>query len=584
MMVFIAQFFKREKLEKVYSKIRHFFFYKDESCKVKYNLIFSICIFCFFFLADFVLVLLDRMNFVPEFILSAIIIIACFLFSFCNLYLKVVISTIVFIFLLINVNCITYIGRHITYDEIRKIFIDTGDIGSNFIDVWWIEPFIILPYLVVLFLSVKWRKKFYKSVFIDVLILYGFYWIYKIALPMDNRHKLPVGSKPTIINSFRVIPYFLVHFKDPVDNKYPEEVKKPYKIELVNKNTPRVVFLIWGESTNAEYQSFLGDSKFLKGFKTTPKIQSLIDNEKDKYVAMKAISSGCETQGSTELFFNLFAEPMNFTEVASSYKQNIFDLAKANGYYTHFLSADKSNVMEIGQMHADQLINRDTHMSLLERDRDDYLLKKMYELDLSKGKHFVVIQFQTAHERFEESYYHHKEFEVFKPNINDDRRTDFRKKYKNAMLRLDDMVYQVINFAKKNGAEYVFYTSDHGDALGVDYNNNDGKEYGHGRLGFIDMVVPFLLYQKKPDLNISKKLLEKKVLTHIEISELLVNILGYKIERPNKENDIFYMYGSVPFNKHSLMKQIKRTNGEMEELYHGTMADFFKQKYNFLSE
>ena len=101
MMIVIAQFFKRDKLENVYSKIRHFFFYKDEFCKVKYNLIFSICIFGFFFLADFVLVLIDRMNFVPEFILSAIIIVACFLFSFCNLYLKVVISTIVLIFLFI---------------------------------------------------------------------------------------------------------------------------------------------------------------------------------------------------------------------------------------------------------------------------------------------------------------------------------------------------------------------------------------------------------------------------------------------------------------------------------------------------
>ena len=568
---------------KIKNRILLFLIKRQEQSAIKYNFIFAVAFLIMLYLGDVFLTLIGRTNIVIEFILTFIIFFASFVLSFCNKYVKIIITTIAMIFVAINLNCITYFNSPLTIDQIYAAFKEYGDVFDCFDQVWFIEFFILIPYALVIFLSIFYDKKYYRSSFSLWLLLYGFYWVYLLAMRGQYLYAVPIKTRVSVINSFRTIPWFLTHFNLKPDDDFPEETRKPYEIKKVNKNTPRVMFLIWGESTNPNYLSLFGKSRFIDDLKTTPKLEKIIANEKDKYTVLKAISSSSFTCPSTTLFFNLLHTPGNLFEIAHTEKQNLFTLAKQNGYKTHWLSVSASNVMETGAMPAEHIVAKDTHAPLPENKRDDYLLNEVKKLDLSEGKHFVVIQFHSLHETYDDNYaLHRDEYEYFKLSKNDDRRTNSRKRYINNVMYLDYLLTETIKTAKEKDADYVVYTADHGECLGTDLTDlKDGDYYGHGKLGFCCMVVPFVFYQKNPDLSLKRSLEDKKVSTHYEISSLVANLLGYDVKRPNEEKDIFFMYQAFPARKSVEFKKVKREDGWFKELYQGTVLDYLIKTYNF---
>ena len=127
-----------------------------------------------------------------------------------------------------------------------------------------------------------------------------------------------------------------------------------------------------------------------------------------------------------------------------------------------------------------------------------------------------------------------------------------------------------------------FYTADHGEIIGTNYNGDKDEElYGHNRLGFGDMIVPFILWQKYPNQKLFSEIKEKKIMTNYEVSKIVANTLGYNVKNPNEQKDIFFMYSSSYFRKNMQIKKVKRVNGWFQELYHGTMVDYFQKTYNF---
>ena len=554
---------------------------------IRYNFFFTVAMLLMLYAGDFVLIALGRSYVAIEIVITLIIIISCFTLSFCNKYIKVILSTLIIVPIAMNLNCITYFGTPMGIEEIYKSFTAQGDIFESFSYVWWIEPFIIIPYILVIFLSIYFDKKYYRSTFAMLLLFYGLLWVYILAKRAYNKDDIlyatPLPTRATVINTFRTFPFALLHYGKEEDNEYPEEVLKPYNIKLVNKNSPRIIFVIWGESTQADYLSLYGKSRFIGDLINTPKLETMISNEKNKFTVLKALSSGCETEGSTTLFFNLLHEPTNLIAMAKGNKQNLFTLAKQNGYTTHWLSVSGTNVMSTGGMPADHVVTQNTHIALPESYRDDYLLEQIKKLDLSQGKHFVVVQFHSLHERYHDNYANHKdEFEHFKITSQDSRITSARKRYINNVFYLDYLLSETINFAKQNDVDYIFYTADHGETIGTDYSGEeDGIEFGHGRLGFADMIVPFLMYQKDPDRQLQKKIEAKRIMTHYETSILVANALGYEVKRPNEEKNMFFMYGSTPFNKATKIKKVKRVNGVFKEIYSGRVLDYFVEHFNF---
>ena len=556
---------------------------KQQQNTIKYNLLFSVAVVFMIYIGDLFLMLTGRSHVVFPILTSIIILAACFALSFCNKYIKILIATVVIIPIAINLNCITYFEAPITVDQIYAALKNNDDVFDAFSYVWFIEPFIIIPYVLVIFLSFFYDKRYYKSTFAMLLLFYGFYWIYILAARGGYLYPVPVKTRISVVNSFRTFPWIIIHYSAKPDNDFPEAVKKPYEIKLVNKNTPRIIFLIWGESTNVDYLSLFGESRFIQGLNTTPELEKIILEQKNNYTVMKSVSSSYFTEPSTTLFFNLLHTPGNLFEIAKGNKQNLFTLAKENGYKTHWLSVSATNIMSTGGMPADNVITKDTHVVLPESQRDDYLLEQIKKLDLSDGKHFVVVQFHSLHERYDDNYGQHKDqFEYFKPNKNDDRRTSSRKRYINNVLYLDYLLSETINFAKQNDADYIFYTADHGECIGTDLTGKeDGDVYGHGSIGRCSAIVPFVMYQKKPDLFLKRWFEQQKITTHYEISSAIARVLGYNVKRPNEEKDVFFIYASFPARKNINVIKLKRRNGEFTQLYNGTILDYFIQTYNF---
>lgn len=558
---------------------------KNNDCHIKHNIFFTIAFLSLLMGGDIFLTATGRTNVVFEPIIGFIIIISCFSLSFCKEIIKNIISTLAMIPIATNLIHIAYFGVPIDIDGIYKIFTETGDILECWKHIVFILPFIFIPYAIVIFLSHKYDKKCYHSTFLTLLLLYALSWIYICAKYPRNitTYGTPIPTRLTAINSFRTFPYFLINLSKKEDNDYPQETIKPYEIKLVNKNSSRVIFIIWGESTQADYLSLFGKSRFIDNLNDMPNMTKMINKNKNHYIFTKNLSNGCETMGSTTLFFNLLQEPTNVNFYAKGNRQNIFTLAKQNGYTTHWFSAAQTNIMTTGAMPADNAVTRNTHTTLPDGKRDDYLLEKIKKLDLSKGKHLVVVQFNSLHVGYAENYSRHKDkFEYFKVKNEDDKTTTMRKEYINNIFYLDYLLSEVFNFAQKNGAEQIFYTADHGEIIGTNYNGDkDAEIYGHNKLGFGDMIVPFILWQKYPNKKLFNEIKEKKIMTNYEVSKLVANALGYSVKNPNEQKDVFFMYSASYFRKDMQIKKVKRVNGWFQELYHGTMIDYFKKTYNF---
>ncbi len=502
----------------------------------------------------------------------------CCLSSFASVGLKVLLLLLVCLPQMANVGYIAYSGIPAGCDELYKALTEFDDVGKNISVVLKILPFLLIPFALSSFLVFKWRKLFHTSHFFNVILVVVFVKLFHMAYTSDFLYAVPVKSRLTIINTMRVLPYCITHANDKGDFEYPDDVIGGVRTELKTTKTPRVILLLWGESTNADFLTYLGETRFTKGLNTTPNILKILKEKSKNFVALKAISGSVATRASTTLFFNLIGYPTNFREVAKSGKQNLFTLAKNSGYKTYWLSAFETNLTEGGGFKADIFISKDTHAPLSDGERDDYLLDKIRKIDISQGKHFIGIQFNACHDRYISNYANHKEFEKMKPNNNDNRRDKTRKEYINCIGYLDYLIAEVFKWGEKNGIDVMIYTSDHGEMLGVDDDDSDGNLFGHNYHGLVDAKVPFFIYQKNVDQQLANQIKRKKVLSHYEISKLVANVLGYEVKDKNAVENEFYLFSNRLFGNSIFVKKFERkNNGTITEVLHTDLNKFFKQ-------
>ena len=565
------------KLKQFLSKI---FFSKKDNCYVKYNLFFSCLFFLMLFLPDFFLIISNRISLTFNFQNSVyvfVFFIAGFCLSFCNVIFKLLLILIIQIFQIANINYIYYSGNPMGVGEVYNAFFEASDVLANFGAVWVCELFLFIPLFCLLFYTIKYRNKFIKSYLFFLLILLSCCKFLSMAKTDDYLWAIPNRYRINIINSLRTFTYTILHFNQKTSIELPDVLKEEPVVKLVNKNSPRFVILFWGESTNVDFMSSFGKTRYTENIFTTPQLQSLIDENKDKFLTMRAISGSISTRASTTIFFNMIKTPTNFKVKDEEKKQHLFTLAKQNGYTTYFLSAAGTNVTEAGGIKADFVITKDTHPILPDKDRDDYLLNEFKKFDFSEGKHFVVVQFNSAHPVYKVNYANHPEFEVSKVNESDTKIVKLRKEYSNNIFFLDYLLSEVIKHGQKYNVDDIIYTSDHGQALGTDEEGKkDGMLFGHNLFNRSDINVPFLIYQKKPDKQLFNKLRDKKIISHNEISKLVANIIGYEVVNPQlTTDDEFFVYGSTLHTKDIDLMTFKRQNdGKLNQTFKGLMEEF----------
>ncbi|PID26749.1 MAG: hypothetical protein CR982_08915 [Candidatus Cloacimonadota bacterium] len=396
----------------------------------------------------------------------------------------------------------------------------------------FLPPLIIVIFCsgLTIFISNRYYKEGFKFKFSSYLIIIALLgnllqtYIYIEGIGSDgklahwkSRALYPNKRELSVFNFHKSLNYLLVgiipkkifgsSFNFPV-------LDPPKKVSSVENN---IVFVL-GESLRYDRLSLFGYDK-----ETTPKLDSLANIGKIdfKYI----YSGGTMTKTSSAVILNRIKYPG--MEQMVNKDNNLFKLAKDNGYNTAFISAQTGKSMSIlesliGIKNVDFYIHRDKfdkdHSCCTGCDED--IFPYLESIDLSK-KNFIIIQQRGSHSPY------NKYTEKF--NL-------FNDKYDNTVVYTDYFLNKVYRYLEENSKlpTYFIFASDHGELLG-----EKGKN-GHGWFEKEVYRVPMVSTSFNTDKNIDIKTID----THFELSNYLTKLLGYETKYKREEDRDIYVNGS----------------------------------------
>ncbi|MBQ7536663.1 MAG: sulfatase-like hydrolase/transferase [Rickettsiales bacterium] len=564
--------------KKIMSHLKRLLLNRNSSGNIKYNLLAFLLIGTMIFLPDAVLVARKIIGININIPIVTIGVLCCFLLTFVTLPIALFVA--IFYFATIFGNCvyISFSGVPVNPDDIVNCFRESGDILESLSMTAWFMPFVIVPFALFLFVAIKYRKRMMRFFVCDAAIIFAFCWMMWYGYNMNMIRAMPKPTRTSFHNVSRVFPYTITHLWRKEDAiKYPDE-SSGVQIKLVNKNSPRLVVVIWGESTNWPDMSFLNKDLLKQGRDTTPKIRKMVASNPNNFLAIKGFSGGVGTLASTPIFFNLLHHPHNLSKTLQKQQQNLFKMAKENGYKTHWISSQENNNVEYGGIVADNVVtSMGIHALKIKKEGDWFLLDLFKNLDLSQGKHFVVIQFKTPHLPYSWNYRGHPEFVKFKDLT--DKVSKTRAEYHNAILMTDELISKTIEYSKQNGADYILYTADHGDLIGSDGEAHHAYSlFGHSALTTDVSNVPGLVYVKKADKKLFDKLNKMSFITHYEMANLVANWLGYEVINPNYNGKDFYLYGPRIEADYQMLCLRRDGKGGWTETFKGTAQELAEKQ------
>ncbi|HBO58917.1 MAG TPA: hypothetical protein DD624_03295 [Alphaproteobacteria bacterium] len=522
--------------------------------KFKPNLLFG-CLFAFFMLLpDFVM---EQVRTFVHYNFDAAFVFALIVFGFFlslggkTLFCLVMLSLLVM--QLIQVNHIAYFGQPINPTDISKVYKEFGEVvetgKASLRSVGFVTPMLLACFGALFFVFFKYRR------------LWGFSWLAVLAVVValgvkperaarkSLKHFLPAEPRYSLHNSLNAFSYFIVkeRLTDNVEDMIPAGFYKPYTVSETGRETPRLVFLIMGESTASDEMHVLGGKE-----KTTPKLDELVENP--KFQAFRAYAGAVSTHAALPIFFNVMREPGNLAPIKDK-TANLFRLAKQSGYATHFLSVqDAKQTHEIGMHFIDDVVTTENIDDSCLIKHEDCLLDLLKQRDMTQGKHFVVLNFRNTHSPYEKNYSHRKgEFSVF-PTTSKKRTKYQQNTYRNAMLYLDSVTADLFGYFKSlDGGKGVFaMTSDHGQLLG------QNGLFGHNIVRLDVAAVPFLFYSD------ALPPLERKAWTHYEIGKLFVSLFGYDLNNPNEQANSFFIHGNNLYEEYAFLNILRQPDGTMK--------------------
>lgn len=263
------------------------------------------------------------------------------------------------------------------------------------------------------------------------------------------------------------------------------------KITLNDSQLPWVIFIL-DESTGRAHMSLYGYDK-----PTNPKLQQRLD--KNEFVLFSdCISGGDLNMLSCERLFTFYDNRVEGKDKPWYQYPNLFDILKAAGYHTAWLSNQESSGIygNVPRAYADRCdeknftVIRDTSTFVYEFDEkilpllDDSLQRNTYE------KNFYVLHLLGTHTDYRLRF--PAEFEIFKADDEPAKsafQRDYQADYDNAVLYNDFVVDEIIKRFEDKDA-IIIYISDHGEAV-----FDDGIHFGHGPgPGGIVLEIPMIVW------------------------------------------------------------------------------------------
>ncbi len=542
---------------------------KSLIAKFKYNIIMGVLFPLFVLLPDYIFQLIyPNVHYLTDVVFILVIAVFGFFLSMSGIWMYILCCGLFIFMQLIQLGHIAYFSRPINPLDIGKVFNEFSDIYSASVtdidDFWFIPLMAVLPFLILIILEIKWRKKLYFSV-VGILAVIIFLGVKpERATRRGLHHFLPPETRYSIHNSINSFSFYLVRGMDKknIRDIVPNNFYKSYVVEKHDSSSNLVIFVM-GESTSAEKMHIFNNDVN----PDTPLLEKFIPDTHFYY--QKAVSGGVSTHASLPIFFNLMKEPGNINKLLS-YDTNLFKLAKENGYKTYFLSAyDMKQLNLIGVPYIDEMVTSESNPRRFKTEKEDYLLDLLKSLDLKQGKNFVVLNFRSVHSPYEKNYEHHQEFNVFAPQ-NESRFAEENAAYENSILYIDSVLAQMIEYFKSLNVEnsQFIFTSDHAEMLGIP----DGR-YGHNQLLKQAMIVPFIMY------NIgTNTILPEEYISHYEIAKLIAFYLGYDIKNPNFAEDDFFVHGNNLFEEYQFLQIHRNEDNTINIDKPQTIGTYIRQK------
>lgn len=250
------------------------------------------------------------------------------------------------------------------------------------------------------------------------------------------------------------------------------------QIEITrNENELPWVIFILGESTSRRHMSLYGYDKT-----TNPNLQRRL--EKNEFVLFSdCISGGDLTMLSCERLFTFYDNRVEMLDKPWYKYANIFDILRAAGCHTAWLSNQESSGIfgNVPRAYADRCdekkftVIRDTETFVYEYDEKILPLLDESLAKNSSAKNFYVLHLLGTHADYRLRF--PAEFEVFKADdefADENWKRAYQADYDNAVLYNDFVIDEIIKRFENKDA-LIIYISDHGEIV-----FDDNIHYGHG--------------------------------------------------------------------------------------------------------
>ena len=446
---------------------------------------------------------------------------------------RIIVISVIVCFTMIQFFYFQYMGNILPPISFIQFFQNTGEVFESFIPVL---VQMILPFLIILFLFMalfyinkKFQGKLFSFKFSSYILPIGliihltmiFSVINNSKGRLNNAQSRLIHPRPNRIafeNYVRTTNYFLVGILPKKINGSYNHLKSLPEPDKIIAKPQRNIIMVIGESLRGDRLSLLGYDK-----KTTPKLDSLA--EKDKISYNTVFPGGTMTNTSFAVLMNRLISPQYNAQI-SDQKNNLFRLAKENGFKTYFISRNSFSQLEtmhslLSRQNIDIFCSK-SNMTDFINDPIDYdidLISLLENIDLNHSN-FIILQQRGSHSPYFKQYP-----ETF---------GDFEDEYDNTVLYTDMILSEMMGYLSKNSPLETFFlfTSDHGELLGENGKNSHGC--------FEDGVinVPYIFYTNSK--NDSIKSIANKIRCHFDLSSFTAMLLGYDVSiLENHERDIY---------------------------------------------
>ena len=460
------------------------------------------------------------------------------------------------VFQLVQFNSMAYFGVYLTPYAIDFIFLETGDILTEIKDVWYKYLYVValvgVPYW-LLWMAVS------RDILNRVTFKYGWVLPMLYVAAFFYRASTPNGIfqmlfKQTCFASYNTVNAFSAYLGNVLPKKIighsQEETYPDYKLTNIekNKNEPVNVVFVVGESVNVNHLSLFGYDR-----PTTPLLESYAAQD-PQFIYKKAWAAGVNTLIALPMLYNIQVNPKNYRKLIKR-DSYLMKMARENGFKVTYIEAQNPSLFKKTSVtdYDDVFVYSSADGEEL-KGESGFLDKAFSHIDLNAGRNFVVVHKRNIHSPYNDNYmYEPEKYEVFNDPQTDDRVNE----YDNAMRYEDVLLMKILNFARSSKHKtYLFYLSDHGEALGKN------GVWGHGHLSPEDLEIPFMFTMfNGTDDEFTARLREKQWPCAHDVSMWVAEKLGWKVEATGEDLNVCQVNGRDTMGRAGVLKIIKNADG-----------------------